>query len=48
MRNGNVCSTCDYATYQNGELVCECENSDNYSDYVDYDYSCEEWEGKER
>lgn len=42
------CGTCAYAGFDLGdECFCENEESTNYTDFVDYNYWCEEWKSEE-
>lgn len=42
------CGTCKYHHHENVDdgWVCVNPDSDNCTDWTDYDYSCEEWEGR--
>ena len=41
------CGTCRFNTpIGEGDFVCDNEDGFYYSDYVDYDYKCPDWEEK--
>lgn len=41
------CGTCKYHKREKDESwICDCPESDNYTDWTDYECSCEEWEGR--
>lgn len=50
MENEKTCGTCKHNKRNPGDVGdfwCNNPESDNYTDFTDYDTSCEEWEGKE-
>ena len=44
-----VCGCCGYHYYDKDdeEWVCDCQESERYSDYTEYGDTCEEWEERE-
>lgn len=45
--NGECCANCTYCKYQSGDYICTNDMSDAYADYVDYNFCCDEFEGKD-
>ena len=44
MENKEICGTCEYHKYYDGEWYCMCEYSDANGCITDYNDSCEEYE----
>lgn len=43
------CGTCTHASYDKTDgYVCVNDDSDYVADFVDYDFLCEDWRGKEK
>ena len=40
------CGECKYSQYDGQDLVCDNPNAQEYSDYVDFEYGCEDGEEK--
>ena len=49
MSNDKCCGTCKYNRYDDIGDGCVCVNdrSEYYADWIEYDDSCDEWEGRE-
>ncbi len=41
-----ICGTCKHHVNQNGEWICLCNESDEFTDYTDYNHTCDYWEGR--
>jgi len=51
MSEKKCCGTCIYGQYEeidevDGTLVCVNDSSDYYTDWIECDFCCEEWEKK--
>ena len=48
MSNQEVCGTCRHCRYDpaDDDFFCNCEDSDDYMEFVPYGYSCDDWEQK--
>lgn len=49
MSNDKCCGTCKYHRYDDigDDWVCVNDQSEYYADWIEYDDSCDEWEGRE-
>lgn len=51
MSEERCCGTCEHSQYGGDGYMCVCAyddyEGDYYSDYVEHDFSCEDWSGKE-
>lgn len=45
--NREICGRCTWAAKEDGELTCQCEDSDGYGCPVGYTDSCTEYEVKD-
>lgn len=41
------CSNCDYCAEGGEDLVCKNEQSEYFSDFVEPDHGCDDWDGTE-
>ena len=48
MKNREVCGTCRFCRYDSEEDDWYCDNpeSDDYTEWVRYEYGCDEYEGR--
>ena len=48
MENRVICGTCKYHEYGNPDdgWVCANRESEYYSDFIEYEDACDEWEGR--
>ena len=44
MGENEKCINCLYCQFDDGEIICSNEYSENYGDYIENDYYCEDYE----
>lgn len=47
--NREICGTCRFSQYDKDEedWFCDNQESDSYTDWVEYTHECDGWEGRE-
>ena len=42
-----ICGTCKWHKYSEGDWICDCDRSDSWGDWTEFEDCCPEWEERD-